>query len=282
MWLLLSALAWGCEPTTNAQLSSEVQAAQLSYAVMDDEAFVASVDRAAAMVPCLTETVAPSVVAGLHRVQGMRSLMNGDEPQGTLFFAAARSIEPEYVLAETLAPEGGKLATAYSAAGGMAPLPRAPLDLGEASSWVDGAAATTRPEGPFVLQLGQGPPTVSLFVPQGQADALLAPYREDSGGTSATPPAPAPFITAPMPSAAPAPVPVATASPPKKGKGLLWAGVISGGAAAGLYGTAVAGRMSYDANPTSGSASLTNGAYWGSVGTATLSAGLLTTFLLTR
>jgi len=68
----------------------------------------------------------------------------------------------------------------------------------------------------------------------------------------------------------------------KKGKGLLWAGVISGGVAAGLYGTAVAGRLSYDASPSTGTASLTNGAYFGSIGTAALSAGLLTAHLATR
>jgi hypothetical protein len=264
------------EATTNAQVSSELQAALLSYAVMDEEAFATSSDKAVSMVGCLGELATPQVAAELHRVRGVHKMLTGDAEGATLAMAAALGLEPDHSLSPTLAPEGGNLANAYVAAGKMAPLARVALDLDGYTLHVDGKPTGTRPEGPYVFQVGGSAPSFSAYVASGSPTLPegLQPSPSE------------PVAVAPMPS----PKPTQSAAPSssagtvekKKGKGLLWAGVASGGVAAGLYGTSVAGRLSYDASPSSGSLSLTNGAFFGSVGTAALSAGLLTTFLVTR
>lgn len=287
MLMLLSwsvAVAADCpDTTTNAEVSSDLQAALLSYAVMDAEAFAASADLALQKVECLGEKATPQLAASLHRVRGVRAVFEGDVDAGVLSFAAARSIEPDHTLAATLAPTGGKLANAYGAAGTRAPLGRVDLDVqtGAYDVWVDGVMSDTRPDGPYIIQVVENDtPWFSAFVTSGAPSIPEALLGEEEAASPTPAPVPMPAPEAP---AAPAPAaPPAVAAAPKKGKGLLWAGLASGGVAAGLYGTAVAGRVSYDSNPSTGAASLTNGAYFGSVGTAAVSAGLLTAFLATR
>ena len=65
------------------------------------------------------------------------------------------------------------------------------------------------------------------------------------------------------------------------GKGLLWPVVASGGLAAASRHAAVT-RLQYDRSPTGTTHTLTNGAYFSSIGTAALSGVLISTFLATR
>lgn len=58
------------------------------------------------------------------------------------------------------------------------------------------------------------------------------------------------------------------------GKGAAIAGVATGVVAAGLFGTSVVTRMSFDEEPTQTKFHLTNGTYWGSIGMGAVSVGL--------
>ncbi len=272
------ALAADCvEPATDGQVASEIQAALLSFAVMDDEAFVAASDRAFGLVDCLGERATPQLAASLHRIRGVRSLFDGDEASARANLTAALGLEPDHTLSATLVPEGGKLATLYAEAGGVV-VGRTAHGLDGYEVVVDGSVSSTVPEGPYLVQVGGEVPSFTAWLAGG-----LPTLPE--GLEPTTVPAPVPRTPAAVAASAPPPASsssAAKASREKKGKGLLWAGLASGAVAAGLYGTAIAGRMSYDQAPSTSTASLTNGALFGSIGTATVSAGLLTAHVASR
>jgi len=277
------ALAADCpEPATDGQVASEIQAALLSFAVMDDEAFVAASDRAFGLVDCLGERATPQLAASLHRVRGVRSLFDGDEAAARASLAAAVGLEPDHTLSSTLAPEGGKLAVLYAEAGGVV-VGRTAHGLDGYEVVVDGSASPTVPEGPYLVQVGGEVPSFTAWLAGGLPTLPegLEPTAAPVPGPPAVPMTPA-AVAASTPPASPSSSSTAKVSREKKGKGFLWAGLASGAVAAGLYGTAVAGRMSYDQSPSTSTASLTNGALFGSVGTAAVSAGLLTAHVATR
>jgi hypothetical protein len=284
MILLMSglALAADCpEPATDGQVASELQAALLSFAVMDDEAFVAAADRAFGLVDCLGERATPQLAASLHRVHGVRALYDGDAEAARASLAAALGIEPDHALSATLAPEGGKLAVLYTEAAGV-DVGRVPHGLDGYEVVVDGRASDTVPEGPYLVQVGGEVPSFTAWLAGGMPSLPdgLEPTAAPAVGTPPAVPTTPAAVAASTPRASTSSTAEVTRE--KKGKGLLWAGVASGAVAAGLYGTAVAGRVSYDASPSTSTASLTNGAFFGSIGTAALSAGLLTAHVATR
>lgn len=269
---LWGAVAHAAEPCTQpakaAEVSSALEEAMVNYAVLEEEAFEAATDRALRSVECLREPMPPELAAQLHRVVGVRLLMTGDEAGAREALTASARIEPSYKLSATIAPEGGSLDEAWKAALTAGPGTRVPFGR-PVTALVDGVSAAERPQtGPYVLQVEDqlGAVAWSGWVKSGW------PTLPDGLGGAA--PAPAPVAVAPSPAPAPAPAP-ATASE-HHGKGFLIAGLVSGGVAAGLYGTAIGARVAYDGNPTQGGYTVTNGAWYGSIGTAVLSAGLLT------
>jgi hypothetical protein len=264
-----SALASPCEgPVPPARVASELDEALVSFAVMDQEAFERATDQAVAAVGCVQEPISRELAASLHRVRGIRVLITGNEADGTAALVASARLVPDHQLSETIAPAGGRIALAWAAAKTAAPVARVDLPDPELQVLVDGLPAGDYPaSGPYVLPvLTPGGPAASRYVPTG----WTLPGE--------------PAAANPMPSPAPAPMPAPVASSSHGGgnKALLWSGVVTGGVAAGLYGTAAISRLAYDQDPSAGGRSLTNATYIGSVGTAALSGVLFTTFFATR
>ena len=292
-WLLLfgRAQAAGCDVRHAAgEIDSVVDEALLAYATVDQAAFEAAADRATGMVECLSEPASPQLVASLHRLGGIRLLVAGKDDEARRFLVSAIALDPAYVLSDVLAPDGGKLDQLWTQAKGISKPDREPLAIGGLQARIDGALAADRPAaGPYLIQVETSgrvawsdylvdqapvvPEAVRSIAATDQAMGLAKPRT-----AAAAAPMPAPRAPTGSRPAAPAPAPVAGG----RGKGLLWAGVASGGVAAGLYGTAAASRLSYDRNPSGTTHLVTDAAYLSSIGTAALSGALLTTFLVTR
>lgn len=271
-------------PTATEQtaVASRLEAAMLSFAVLDPEAFERAADESQALASCLAEPLTPAVASGLHRVRGMRFLLLGDRDQAQRSFVAALRADPAYVLPASVAPDGGDLAGLWAAARGAGPAPTAPLELGPGrAAWVDGHAGAPRPTiGPYWLQV-QGATFETARVTEGPPDPASLPAPSAGLGPAAPPPTPAPVAPAP---AAPAPVVDLEPEPVRQRHGapLLAAGIGSGVVAAGLYGTAVAVRLGYDDAPTPSRYATINSTWLASVGTGAISASLLTAWLVTR
>ncbi|MCB9687282.1 MAG: hypothetical protein H6738_14250 [Alphaproteobacteria bacterium] len=278
----VAALAQDCpEPVSPAKVASSLDDALVNFAVMDQDAFEKATDEAIATLGCVDQVVSPELAAALHRSRGIRLMVSGDDENARLALEASARLVPEHELSTTIAPEGGRVAVAWEAARRAAPVERLPtpadLDLR-----IDGTKASDRPAtGPYVLQVvGTEGLLATRYVTAGWPDLGLAPSAAPEPQVAPAP-APEPAV-AELPMPAPEPVPMPAPEPVHQSKALLWAGVASGGVAAGLYGTAAITRLSYDDNPTPGGRSLTNGTYVASIGTAVLSGVLITTFFATR
>ncbi len=270
LWGAMAAAAEPCtQPARPAEISSALEEAMVNYAVLEQEAFEVATDRALRGLECLKEPIPPELAAQLHRVVGIRLLVTGDEPGAREALVASARLEPSYKLSATVAPEGGSLDEAWKAATTAGPGIRVPFGQ-PVTALVDGVQGVDRPQtGPYVLQVEDslGAVAWSTWVKNGWP--ALPPDLATSK------PAPAPVASAPAPQPAPPP----SSSPSSGGgggKGFLVSGLVTGGVAAGLYGTAVGARLAYEGNPTQGGYTVTNGAWYASIGTAVLSAGLLT------
>lgn len=291
-WLLLAGPAQAAECDVRhapGEIDSVVDEALLAYATVDQAGFEAAAGRAMGMVECLSEPASPQLVASLHRLGGIRLLVAGTDDEARRFLVAAIALDPSYELSAVLAPEGGKLDQLWTQASAISKPAREPLAIGGLKARIDGTLAIDRPyAGPYLIQLESSgrvawsdylvdeaptvPSEIRSIAATEQAIGLDKP-RPPTGAAVAPMPAP----TAGRTAAAPRPEPVSG-----RGRGLLWAGVASGGVAAGLYGTAAASRLSYDRNPSSSTHLVTDAAYLSSIGTAVVSGALLSTFLVTR
>jgi hypothetical protein len=277
LWGALATAAEPCaQPAKPAEVASTLQEAMKSYAELEETAFQAATDRALHQVECLREPLPVDLSAQLHRVVGVRQLLIGDEPGGREALLSSVRLEPGFQLSAAIAPEGGSLDAAWKAAKAAGPAVRVPFSQ-PVTALVDGTQAVDRPQtGPYVLQVQEpgGAIAFSAWVKNGwpALPSELAPGA----------PAPAPVASTPAPAPAPAPVASSGGGGGGGGKGFLVSGLVTGGVAAGLYGGAVASRLAYENNPTQGTYTVTNGAWYGSIGTAVLSAGLLSIHVVTR
>ena len=60
------------EPSRAAQVSSALEEAMMNYAILEEEAFHASADKARRAIDCLREPMSPEVAAQVHRVLGIQ------------------------------------------------------------------------------------------------------------------------------------------------------------------------------------------------------------------
>lgn len=154
MFLLWIGSAWAVCPATSANLAESLEAAEAAFADMDTAAFLTATNRVTAEANCLAESTPRSVIARLHRVEGLRAFVDKDNDRAARAFAAGRSIEPAYTFPEQLVPAGHPVRTQYTTlnpdAGGSTAVP-AP-----ASGYLafDGRTTTARPNGrPTLAQL---------------------------------------------------------------------------------------------------------------------------------
>lgn len=279
--LMSSALAQDCAESISVEsLSAKVDEAMLAFASMDEEGFLSTSAIVRGDVSCLTTVLPSGKAAALHRMNGLEAFVNGDTQATEDAFAAALALEPDYALSAKLAPKGGKLDLIYQAAKARsrAPMPfRLPTGY---TAWVDGIAAPARDDAfPAVIQVGKS--TTSLdysawlgahdpFMPDDLGLASEVPFADLDAGSGYKPAKP--------PKAPTSSKPEKPEKTPGAGGGtspLLIAGGVSAGVAAGLYGTSLALRSSFDKEPTQGKFAATNGTFFGSIGVGVLAVGLM-------
>lgn len=297
-------------PTPMAELAAHVDDSTLSFATLDEEGFIESSDALLVDLPCLSEIAGQQDAASIHRALAMRAFWDGDDAGATSSFRAARRLEPNHVISDKIAPEGGPLATLY--AGASSPSVR--MTGVSAPSWttvyVDGDRASRRPsDAPAVVQYEVGGEGVvwSGLLPAGADLPSLEAARAQRGGPAADVAVVADGGVVVVPADPTEPTPVVTPTivdidssdavagdartpreraprerrePGEGGKSakgpLLAATVATGVVAAGLFGVSAYSRSQFNGSPSKREYNLTNGAFFGSVGAAAVTAGLLT------
>ncbi len=145
------------EPTTTADVDGDLTQAEAAYAALDVNAFLAAMDHAAEVLPCVSDPVPRHLAARLHRFEGLRGFVQRKPTRSMAAFAAARSIEPAYVFPETLVPFGNPALQDYNA---LDPSSGRTVEVPEKTDGrlqFDGTVSLNRPiDRPAVLQLFSG------------------------------------------------------------------------------------------------------------------------------
>jgi hypothetical protein len=168
----LRGLAGACpEPVPIERISGLLGEAEDAFAELDIDTFIARSDAVRAALPCLESVPAPELVARVHRTEGLR-LFGERNVDAVRAFAAARSLDPDYVFPAELVPLGSPIRSDFSAmdlsTGEPAELPE-PV-AGEL--YVDGRETRLRPRAwPALVQLVPADderPLWSTYLPHGQ------------------------------------------------------------------------------------------------------------------
>ena len=300
------------DPTPASELTANVDDALLSFATLDEEGFIESSDALQGDILCLSEILSQPDAASIHRAFAMRSFWDGDDSGATAHFRAARRLEPSHTLSDKIAPEGGPLATLYAGAT-AAPRMDSVRAPSWTTVYVDGERASRRPADiPSLVQYevgGDGVVWSSMTMPGDQLPSLddakaarglpagtssgaMERPVADAGGTGSTERTPAPeTIREDIVEDLDAGGAVARDSARERDRAadrsrgndgggspkgaLLGATVATGVVAAGLFGVSAYSRSQFDDNPTEDRYKLTNATFFGSVGAAAVTAGLL-------
>jgi hypothetical protein len=257
---LLSALAIAACPSTSADAFLVLERAEAAFQTLDLPAFRTETDAIAATVGCLREQLPRDLIARVHRVEGLRAFVDGDQTRAAGAFAAARAIEPSYRFPETLVPADHPVQVQYLATDpGL--VPRAPmLPPVDGRLEIDGRAETGLPEDrPAVVQWIRADGSVPNSV-----------YHWAGGPVFPYPTAPLPVVGLPAPAAERV---RHTSRPLSIAAGALVA------TASGLFAGAAVSRGQYfadDATPAEleDLRGQTNGLFWGSVGAGAAGLGL--------
>ena len=166
--LAYAALAADCEaPIPPSHLSSLLDEAERAFIDLDIDAFIARTDELRAAIPCLSAVPAPSLVARIHRTEGLR-LFGERNVASVRAFAAARAIEPDYVFPPEVVPAGSPIladATAMDPSTGRSEELPAPA---EGRLHIDGREGLQRPLAwPSLVQLvaDDSTPIWSVYLP---------------------------------------------------------------------------------------------------------------------
>lgn len=218
---------------TSRDLLAAVEHAESAYASLDVDGFVAAVEQAERVFPCLIEPITRDVAAGAHRMVGLRAFIAGDRDRARLAFAAARALEPGWRFPESLFPPGHPVRTLYE----DLPLTEAtwiPLPPSSAIVRVDGRTTDARP--------ASWPALVQVFGPDGSVLASAYLWPEDP--LPALPTAGLPVVQ----------VPTLAHEPARRRVpwGWMTAAALSAGGAGALYWSAWETKQAYETVPYAG------------------------------
>jgi hypothetical protein len=129
---------------TTLQLTSQLEAAERSYRDADVKGFVAAAEQIDAVLPCVAEVVPRSLIARVHRTNGMRAFVDRDPDAASDSFAGARAIEPDYAFPSDMVPEQHPMAKLYREAPETATTSPSPRPA-EGSLLFDGRRTLDRP-----------------------------------------------------------------------------------------------------------------------------------------
>lgn len=134
-------------PVSGAQVDAALERAELAWSRGDEGGFEAAVQEVDVFdVPCLTEPLAPAVVARLHRVHGLAAFAGRAREDAFAAMRSARLSAPDFKFDTSLLPPGHELLDAYEAAADTpaAPGTRLPAPAHGALLF-DGVASRWRP-----------------------------------------------------------------------------------------------------------------------------------------
>ncbi|MBX2800381.1 MAG: hypothetical protein KTR31_22065 [Myxococcales bacterium] len=162
IWLLAAAALATC-PSGSDDVSQLVGYAESAFRDLDAPTFLDATDRVAEGVSCLTEPLSLELLHRLHRLQGLRAFVDGDERRAAGAFASARAVRPDLPLPAELVPGGHPLTTLYQLQGPAAGGSRAWPVPAEGELFVDGSRSLDLPSlRPSVVQLQRGDGAVEM------------------------------------------------------------------------------------------------------------------------
>lgn len=104
----------GCSaPVTAAELASTVQSATAAYGRADNRAFVDESDAAMIELPCLVDPIARYAAGDVHRLVGLRAVVDRDDTRATAALGAARRAQPGYAVPDGLLPADDPVRARY-------------------------------------------------------------------------------------------------------------------------------------------------------------------------
>ncbi len=185
---LTPGVAWAAcpDPVPARELAQTVSNGDAAYAEMDEDGFRSSRAAAAAMLPCVGESVSATHAAALHRLEALSAFLDRDHAGTVASFRALLHAAPGYRLPEDLAPPNHPLRIDFEVAEGTVGAPERSLPRPR-QGWnqVDGQTAQSAPtDRPFVFQHfdGDGQVVSTALVPPGGA---LPDYGAKTGGSTA-------------------------------------------------------------------------------------------------
>jgi len=242
LWLLaVQAQAQDClRVAAPGEVAATLEEAEAAFAQLEEAAFLDRMQRASLLVPCVAEPLSPGLSATYHRMQGILLYSTEREDLAMGALAAARVLQPDYQLPDSLFPEGHELRVAFDE-----------LPLEEGASW-----RPPRPKQGRLLFDGDERPARPTERP------TLFQHLDDAGR---------PLRTAYVQPAEPLPT---YAAVPRRRNRLLAVGAGALAASAAMYGGAWATRSAFygSEEPTleelQRQRALTNGLWGGALATA--------------
>ena len=111
-----TAVAQDCQEERQvAQIIASLETAEAAFSELDVDGLKPATDRAAKDVPCVREVLSRSLAARYHRFVGLRAFVDREQAKAVSAFAAARTIEPDYVFPESFIPSGNPVMNSYQA-----------------------------------------------------------------------------------------------------------------------------------------------------------------------
>lgn len=182
-----------------AEVEQKLRDAGAAFVELDIPAFQLAVQQAGLLVPCLDDSVTPTLAAHTHRMKGVQLFTDGHTERAVPALAAARALEPSYRFPTEMFPEGHDLRVSYEGLGGEGvPTTRLPRPRDGVLS-IDGTPGRRVPDGhPYVFQLhsedgvvlqtayvslGEAPPRFP-FIPPAR-DALWVTSAASAGAAAA-------------------------------------------------------------------------------------------------
>ena len=102
-------------PATAVDVIEASENSASAYENADLTGFMTTTSALEAKLACLQEPLPRNVIAGVHRMMGLRAFVDQKRDKAEQAFGAARAIEPAYRFPETVIPPGHPIMSAYEA-----------------------------------------------------------------------------------------------------------------------------------------------------------------------
>lgn len=236
LWLALSARAADCPdgPIAPTRLATILDEAEAAFVDLEIPSFIALTDQVRAAVPCLGGAAEPGLVARIHRAEGLR-LFGERNVDAVRAFAAARTLEPDFVFPSEVVPPGSPILDDYSAMD---------LDAGEPETLPEPLVGLVLVDGRPTRERSQTWPALVQLLPAAGAAPEASIYLRHDEPPPFYPSVPIP-VSEPPDDALAGTMPVPLGPPIRPRMPLLVATGTSAVLGSVLYGAAWATRSTY-------------------------------------